>query len=104
MELPVVSETHSPSVKSESLQIKNLREIIKNGPKGDVLLDIKTLNETSRSQLVENIINYYLDYKISLDKENFIKIANDIIVLFPKESLVLKTILFHCVIFKFNNF
>lgn len=96
-ENPFTPVTHSLLSKSNAVSQSistccesNVLQIIKNSPKGNLLLDLKKLNDSSRSQLVENLVNYFIDHKIALDKPHFEKIAYEIVLLFPNECSVKK--------------
>lgn len=97
LEHPVSLVARSNSITSDAVSVSSsisfeisVRQIIQNSPKGSVLVNLKQLNESSRSQIVENIVNYFVDKKITLDKTHFEKITNEIILLFPNECSVRK--------------
>lgn len=64
-------------------------DILKNGPKGALLLGRKNdLNDSLRSLIVENIANYLLDNECQVSPVYWQNAAAEIVQIFPKESAV----------------
>lgn len=66
-------------------------DILKNGPKGALLLGRKNdLSDSLRSLIVENISNYLLDNECTVSPIYWQNAAAEIVQIFPKESAVRK--------------